>query len=91
MREENRRLRADVDRLKEAVRRCLGQQLDQLGAADLGTRVDELAAHNQRLQDELTQAQARVEELTGQLSEAQDDLAAARASLRRMIRTESKS
>jgi len=88
LREDNRRLRQEVERLKGAVRRSLGQQLDQFGAADLGTRVDELTADNQRLESELAQLQARVDELTGQFIETQDDLAAARASLRRMIREE---
>jgi chromosome segregation ATPase len=86
MREDNQRLREEVDRLKSAVRRSLGQQLDQFGAADLGARIDELTAENQRLQDELAQAQARVGELTSQLREAQDDLAGARTSIRRLIR-----
>jgi hypothetical protein len=86
--EDNRRLREEVERLKGAVRRGLGQQLDQFGAADLGTRVDELTAENRRLQDDLAQALARVEELTKRLAEAEDDLASARTSLRRMIRIE---
>lgn len=88
VREENRRLRAEVDRLKAAVRRSLGQQLDQLGAADLGARVDELTAEKEKLQADLAQAQARIEELTDKLAETEDDLASARTSLRRMIRSE---
>ncbi|MGW5434005.1 hypothetical protein ACWET9_43770 [Streptomyces sp. NPDC004059] len=86
--EDNRRLRQEVERLKGAVRRGLGQQLDQFGAADLGTRVDELTAENQRLQGEHDQALTRVKDLTEQLSGVQDDLASARISLRRMIRAE---
>ncbi|WP_327750005.1 DUF6262 family protein [Streptomyces europaeiscabiei] len=78
LQEDNRRLREEVQRLKGAIRRSLGHQLDQFGAADLGARVDELTADSERLQGELAQALARVEELTSQLSEAQDDLAAAR-------------
>lgn len=70
------------------MRRSLGQQLDQFGAADLGTRVHELTAENQRLQAERDDALARVKELTARLSEVQDDLASARISLRRMIRAE---
>nr|WTA00168.1 DUF4164 family protein [Streptomyces sp. NBC_00857] len=89
MREKTRRLRAEADRLKAAVRRRLGQQLNQLGTADLGARVDELTAENQKLRDDLAQTKARVEELTGKLAEAEDDLASARTSLRRMIRSES--
>ncbi|WP_405976504.1 DUF4164 family protein [Streptomyces sp. NBC_00988] len=88
VREGNRRLRAEVDRLKAAVRRSLGQQLDQLGAADLGTRVDELTAEKERLRDDLAQGLARIEELTSKLTETEDDLASARTSLRHMIRSE---
>ncbi|MCZ1012332.1 hypothetical protein [Streptomyces lydicus] len=77
-----------VERLKGAVRRSLGQQLDQFGTADLGTRVDELTAENQSLQAQRDRTLAQVKALTVQLSEAQDDLAGARESLRRMIRTE---
>lgn len=86
--QDNRRLREEVERLKATVRRSLGQQLDQLGAADLGARVDELTAENQRLQDDLGKAQTVVTQVTTQLSEAQDDLAAARSSIRQLIRAE---
>ncbi|MGW3266271.1 hypothetical protein [Streptomyces sp. NPDC001056] len=47
LQEDDRRLREEVERLKRAVRRGLGRQLDRFGAADLGTRVDELTAENQ--------------------------------------------
>lgn len=87
LREDNRRLRDEVERLKGAVRRSLGQQLDQFGAADLGTRVDELTEQNERLQAELDKALTQIKDLTDQLDEAQDDLTGARESLRRMIRT----
>ncbi|MCW2901013.1 MAG: hypothetical protein JWO67_3278 [Streptosporangiaceae bacterium] len=87
-REDNRRLREEVERLKTALRRSLGRQIDQVGAADLGARVDELTAANQRLEDALAQEKARNEELQGRLTETEDDLAAARTSLRRMIRSE---
>ncbi|MEV6057694.1 DUF6262 family protein [Streptomyces sp. NPDC052107] len=88
LQEDNRRLREEVGRLKSAVRRSLGQQLDQFGAADLGARVDELTAEHQRLQGERDDALAQVKNLAQQLSEVQDDLASARLSLRRMIRNE---
>ncbi|MFD4540032.1 hypothetical protein [Streptomyces bauhiniae] len=88
LQEDNRRLREEVGRLKAAVRRSLGQQLDQFGAADLGTRIDELTTKNQGLQAERDDAVARVKTLTEQLSEIQDALASARISLRRMIRAE---
>ncbi|GAA1563170.1 hypothetical protein GCM10009827_100910 [Dactylosporangium maewongense] len=88
LQQDNRRLREEVDRLKTAIRRNLGQQLDQLGAADLSTRVNELTALNQRLQSDLERAQALITDLTGQLNEAHDDLAAARTSIRQLIRVE---
>jgi uncharacterized coiled-coil DUF342 family protein len=90
LQEDNRRLREEVERLGGAVRRSLGQQLDQFGAADLGARVDELTAEHQRLQGERDDALAQVKDLTAQLSEVQDDLAAARTSLRQMIRAENR-
>ncbi|MFB8776273.1 DUF6262 family protein [Streptomyces broussonetiae] len=88
VREQNRRLRAEVDHLKGVVRRSLGQQLNQLGTADLGARVDEITDEKKKLQDELAQALTRIEELTGKLTEAEDDLASTRTSLRRMVRSE---
>ncbi|GGO53685.1 DUF6262 family protein [Streptomyces lasiicapitis] len=90
LRDDNRRLREEVERLKGAVRRHLGQQLDQFGAADLGTRVDELTAENQRLQVERDNALTQVKQLNEQLSETQDDLVGARESLRHMIRAENR-
>ncbi|WP_345571984.1 DUF4164 family protein [Streptomyces plumbiresistens] len=86
---DNQRLREEVERLRGAVRRSLGQQLDQFGAADLGTRIDELTTENQQLRTELDQARAQASQLESKLQEAEDDLAAARAGLRRMIRLES--
>ncbi|MEU1456535.1 hypothetical protein [Streptomyces avermitilis] len=37
----------------------MGQQNDQVGAAGLGARVDELTAANRRLEGELAQERAR--------------------------------
>ncbi|MCM4085114.1 MULTISPECIES: DUF6262 family protein [Paractinoplanes] len=88
LQQDNRRLREEAERLKAAVRRHLGQQLDQVGAADLGTRIDELTADNQRLQTDLAREQTLNTDLTKQLVEAHDDLAAARASIRQLIRAE---
>jgi hypothetical protein len=88
LQQDNRRLREEVDHLKAAVRRNLGHQLDQFGAADLSTRVDELTVLNQRLQSDLERAQALITDMTGQLNEAHDDLAAARTSIRQLIRVE---
>ncbi|GLX48867.1 hypothetical protein Shyhy01_18170 [Streptomyces hygroscopicus subsp. hygroscopicus] len=63
LQEDNRRLREEVERLKRAVRRSRRQQLDQFGAADLGTRVDELTAENS-LRTERDAAPAQAAELT---------------------------
>lgn len=49
LQQDNRRLREEVDRLKAAVRRSLGQY----GGADLGNRVEELTTLNQQLQSDL--------------------------------------
>ncbi|WP_405922201.1 DUF6262 family protein [Streptomyces sp. NBC_00122] len=81
-------LRAERDQLKAALRRQLGQQLDQVGTAELVARVDELTRQNDALvgeKDRLRQERAELEET---LREAEEDLAAARSSLRRMIRAE---
>ncbi|MEU5225038.1 hypothetical protein AB0G55_20640 [Streptomyces toyocaensis] len=88
LQEDNRRLRQEVERLKGAVRGSLGQQFDQFGAADLGTRVDELMAENELLRAERDNALSQVKDLTKQLNEVQDDLTGTRESLRRMMRTE---
>jgi predicted nucleic acid-binding Zn-ribbon protein len=81
LREDNRRLRHEREQLQRALRSDLGRQLDQIGTADLGVRIDELTAANQKLSEELASAKQ-------ELADTQDSLAAARASLRRMIRSE---
>lgn len=81
-------LRTERDQLKAALQRQLGHQLDQVGAADLVARVDELTRQHEELtaeRDALRRDKAVLEE---QLAEAEEDLAAARSSLRRMIRSE---
>lgn len=87
VREDNTRLREECARLKAAVQRNLGQELDRLGTADLTARIDELAAQNQQLSRDLAQAQEQVRSMEAQLAEMQDDLTATRLSLRRMIRS----
>ncbi|MFD0041212.1 DUF6262 family protein [Streptomyces anulatus] len=86
VREENSRLRQECTRLKVALQRNLGQELDRLGTADLTTRVDELVGDNQQLNRDLIQARERVRDLEAQLAETQDDLVAVRGSLRKMIK-----
>ena len=88
-REEVKALRGERDQLKAALRRQLGQQVDQIPTTDLITRVNELTSQNTRLSEALTAAQTAKQQLEAELAEAQDDLAAARSSLRQMIRAES--
>ncbi|WP_405682309.1 DUF6262 family protein [Streptomyces sp. NBC_00057] len=88
---DNQRLRTEVATLRRTVQRQMGQQLDQLGAADLAERVEELTCQNRSLRgelDELTRSHAHLQQ---QLAETEDNLNAARASLRRMIRSENRS
>ncbi len=87
-RADNARLRTERDRLKAAVQRGLGHQLNQLAAKDLISRVDELTHANRQLITELSRLRTDNEGLSRRLTETEDDLAAARASLRRMIRSE---
>ncbi|WP_328863944.1 DUF6262 family protein [Streptomyces virginiae] len=81
-------LRAERDQLKAALQRQLGQQLDQVGAADLVARVDELTRQHEELAAERDTLRREKTELAERLTETEEDLAAARSSLRRMIRTE---
>ncbi|WP_051450376.1 hypothetical protein [Actinospica robiniae] len=76
---------AELDQLRAALQRGLGQQLDQLTRDDLGPRVDELVVENAGLVADFAEARKRADELVRQLAEVQDDLAGARLSLRRMI------
>lgn len=85
---DNARLRTERDRLKAAVQRGLGHQVNQLATKDLAARIDELTRANQQLTAELAQLRAEHDDLHRRLTEAEDDLVAARTSLRRMIRSE---
>ncbi|MGW1761538.1 DUF6262 family protein [Streptomyces mirabilis] len=89
-RTEIRTLREERDRLKAALQRSLGQQLDQAATKDLVARIDELTSHNHELSTQLQQVRQDNSQLQQRLEEAEDDLAAARTSLRRMIRDESR-
>ncbi|MFD9607531.1 hypothetical protein [Streptomyces sp. NPDC059970] len=48
-RQEITALREERDKLKDAVRRQLGQQLDQVGTGELAARIDELSRQNAEL------------------------------------------
>ncbi|MEU8837037.1 DUF6262 family protein [Streptomyces sp900116325] len=87
-RQEIRSLRQERDRLRDAMRHRLGQQLDSLITPDLANRVDELTHHNHQLADQLQQATDENTALHARANSLEQDLAAARTGLRRMIRTE---
>ncbi|MFP3119390.1 DUF6262 family protein [Streptomyces sp. Iso 434] len=87
-RQEVASLRTERDKLKGALQRQLGQQLDQVAVGDLIARINELTQQNERLiaeRDTLERANA---ELEAKLAEMEEDLGAARTSLRRMIQVE---
>jgi len=84
-RADNGKLRAERDQLRAALRRRLGEQLDQLSNQSLVDRVDELAQHNQRLTAEAERLRADNETLRQRLAEAEEDLAGVRTALRRMV------
>lgn len=87
-RQEIRTLREDRDRMRQAIQRQLGQQLDALDTRNLTERVDELTRANQRLEDSLQGATDDNHQLQARVRTLETDLAAARTSLRRMIREE---
>lgn len=89
-RADNKRLRVELETLRGTVRRQLGHQLDQLGAADLAERVEELTRQNRALRGELDELKGLHAGIQRQLADTEDDLNAARASLRRMIRDENR-
>lgn len=86
VRQDNKALRAEVARLKTALRERLGEHLEAESSQSLRRRVDELTAANDRYRLESIELHAELSQVRDQLQATQDDLAAARTSLRRMIR-----
>jgi hypothetical protein len=89
-RAELRALREERDRLKAAVQRSLGQQVDQAGHAELVTRINELTAANRELVGGLVRAEADRDGRRIALTDAQDDLISARQALRNMMRDQNR-
>ncbi|MFG2668821.1 DUF6262 family protein [Streptomyces sp. NPDC048387] len=89
-REEIRKLRAERDQFQRNARLHLGQQLDQIGSADLAARVHELNQANAELEALLKTKTCEVDGLARRVTELEDELTAARTSLRQMIRDHSK-
>jgi chromosome segregation ATPase len=85
-RQDNRRLRGEVDRLKKALRERLGAQLEAESAESLRRRIDELVTANERYRSENSRFATELDDTRKRLRMTEDDLAAARTSLRRMIR-----
>ncbi|MFI2673165.1 DUF6262 family protein [Streptomyces albidoflavus] len=89
-REEIRKLRAERDQLQHNARLHLGQQLDQIGSADLAARVRELNQANAELEALLNTKTGEADALARRVTELEDELTAARTSLRQMIQDHSK-
>ncbi|MFD3676430.1 hypothetical protein [Streptomyces sp. NPDC058613] len=87
-RADNARLRTELSQARAAVQRQLGQQLDQLGSADLTARVEELTRQNRELRSEVDGLKQVNKNLERRLAETGEGIHAARTSLRRMIRAE---
>ncbi|WSA65803.1 DUF6262 family protein [Streptomyces sp. NBC_01800] len=85
-RAELRKLREERDRLKAAVQRGLGQQVQQAPVAELVARIQELTTQLQQRDSELTAARAEADTLRAELEDAQDSLGGLRASLKQMMR-----
>jgi hypothetical protein len=87
-REEIAALRSERDRLRDAVRQQLGQQLDQVSNRHLVDRITELTEACRGLEQTRDRALAEAEALRLQVTTLDADLTAVRTSLRRMIREE---
>ncbi|MER7672275.1 hypothetical protein ABTY61_27970 [Kitasatospora sp. NPDC096128] len=85
-RTEIRGLREERDKLKDVLRRNLGQQLEQVDSGDLKTRLDELLIANRQLEERLSTALKHLKETQEKLEETELDLAGARAGITQMMR-----
>ena len=86
--QDNRRLRSELDRVKKVLRERLGTQLEATSVETLRRRIDELIAANNRYRSENIRLATELDEIRSQLRTAEDDLAATQTSLRRMIRNQ---
>lgn len=89
-RQDNSRLRTEVDKLKGVLRAGLGQKLEYESAESLRKRIDELVGTNLSLLNENESLSGQVAVLTTRVEQTEDELSGARESLRRMIRQLSK-
>lgn len=88
--QDNRRLREELARLKVALRERLGSQLEAESAESLRRRIDELTAASQRYRCENSRLAEELANVQTQLRATENDLGAARTSLRRMIREQAR-
>jgi len=88
-RQSNRLLRAEVDRLKTALRERLGTQREVASTQTLQRRIDELTQANDHYRSENARLALDLDDTHKRLQTAEDDLGAVRTSLRRMIRDRS--
>jgi DnaJ-domain-containing protein 1 len=79
-------LRDERDRLRAAVRRQLGEQLDQIGHRSLVERIDELTGQLRAREQSEAAARADADRLCARVRDLEDDLAAARTSLRNVLK-----
>ncbi len=83
---EIRKLREERDRLKEAMRRKLGDELDQAANADLVARINELVEQNRLASEELAEFRQSAKQQARRIAELEDDLAASRTAHRDLMR-----
>ena len=74
---EIKNLREERDRLRDALRHRLGQQLDHLTGPDLAARTEDLATRNQQLTDQLQHTTTENTALRARVTVLEADLAAA--------------
>ncbi|GAA2158430.1 hypothetical protein GCM10009760_61420 [Kitasatospora kazusensis] len=89
-RAEMRNLREERDKLKDVVRRNLGQQLEQASSSEAVARIQELLTANQQLEERLSAALAELQEAREKLEMTELDLDGARAGIAQMMREQSK-
>jgi chromosome segregation ATPase len=87
LRAENKALREERDRLKTAVQRGLGAQLENSGTKELTERVRELHTALERMANERDQARAERDRLRAELAETQDQLTSVREANRRIMKS----
>lgn len=88
-RQQNKKLRGEINRLRDLLRERLGDVLDDTATVSLRNRIDELLAANETYRSQNSCLTTELAEAQSNLLAAEDDLAGCRESLRRMIRAQS--